>query len=122
MTGGTYSEFKAFHVERNHYWVLFKDLPLSYLLLFPFFTAWRYSIQIYGLFSGKGSVARLAERTGPARMAVIALKSFRAAGAGLRKTLKKRRQIWGRRRLRNEEYRDLLGRHRITAKELMLRD
>jgi GT2 family glycosyltransferase len=122
MTGGTYSEFKAFHVERNHYWVLLKDLPLSYLLRFPFSASWRYGIQVYGLLSGRGSVARLAERMGPAEMLGIALRAFGAACAALVKTLKKRRQIWGKRRLANEEYRDMLRRHRITAQELMLRD
>jgi len=121
-TSGRYSEFKAFHVERNHFWVLLRDFPLSYILLFPFYTAWRYSIQVYGLLSGQGSVARFAESAGPGRMLAVILRSYGSAFAALFQTLKKRRQTWGGRRLRNKEYRDMLRRHRISAKELMLRD
>jgi GT2 family glycosyltransferase len=121
-TSGRYSEFKAFHVERNHFWVLLKDLPLSYILLFPFYTVWRYIIQVYGLLSGQGSVARFAEKTSPGQMLGIVFKAYWAAFVALYRTLKKRRRIWRSRRLGNKEYRDILRRHRITARELMLRD
>ena len=121
-TSGRYSEFKAYHVERNHFWVLLKDLPLSYILLFPFYTVWRYIIQAYGLLSGKGSVARFAEHTGPGKMIWIVVRSYCAAFIALFRTLKKRKLIWRCRRLGNREYRDMLKKHRITARELMLRD
>lgn len=122
QTSGTYSEFKAFHVERNHFWVLLKDLPLSYIMLFPFYTAWRYIIQVYGLLSGQGSVARFAEKAGAGQMVKIVIRAYCAAFVALIRTLKKRRLIWKGRRLGNGEYRDILRRHRITARELMLRD
>jgi len=121
-TSGRYSEFKAFHVERNHFWVLIKDLPLSYIIQFPFYTVWRYIIQVYGLMSGQGSVARFAERTGAGAMLGTVLRSYWSAFLALPRTLKKRRLIWKGRRLGNEEYVDILRRHRITARELMLRD
>lgn len=121
-TGGRYSEFKAFHVERNHFWVLIKDLPLSYIIQFPFYSLWRYIIQVYGLMSGRGSVARFAERESFGAMLAIVLRSYCAAFLALPRTLKKRRLIWKGRRLGNEEYGDVLIRHRITARELMLRD
>ena len=122
QTGGRYSDFKAYHVERNHFWVLLKDLPFSYLLLFPFYTAWRYIIQVYGLFSGQGSVARFAESAGPGKMMKVVLRAYWSAGIALPATLNKRKEIWRHRSMRNKEYRDILQRHRITAKELMLRD
>lgn len=121
-TSGRYSEFKAFHVERNHFWVLIKDLPLTYIIQFPFYTVWRYIIQVYGLMSGRGSVARFAERTGAGAMLGIVLRSYWSAFLALPRTLKKRRLIWKGRRLGNEEYGNILRRHRITARELMLRD
>ena len=121
-TSGRYSEFKAFHVERNHFWVLLKDLPLSYIIRFPFYTAWRYIIQVYGLLSGQGSVARFAEGAGAGQMMRIVLRSYWAAFMALPETMQKRRRIWGARRLGNKQYRDILKRHRITARELMLRD
>jgi GT2 family glycosyltransferase len=121
-TGGSYSEFKAFHVERNHFWVLLKDLPLSYIIQFPFYTAWRYIIQAYGLITGQGSVARFAEKASPGKMLGIIFRSYWAAFNALTHTLKKRRRIWKGRRIGNREYREILRRHRITATELMLRD
>ena len=122
QTSGRYSAFKAFQVERNHFWVLVKNLPLSYIMTFPFYTAWRYIIQIYGLVSGQGSVARFAEKTGAGQMLGIVLKSYLSAFAALSGIIRKRRQIWKGRRLGNGEYRAMLRRHRISARELMLRD
>ena len=109
-------------MERNHFWVLLKDLPLSYIIKFPFYTAWRYIIQVYGLLSGQGSVARFAEKAGAGEMMKIVVRSYCAAFSALIRTLRKRRRIWKGRHLGNEEYRDILRRHRITARELMLRD
>lgn len=122
QTAGRYSQFKAFHVERNHLWVLLKDLPLSYIIQFPFYTVWRYIIQVYGLLSGQGSVARFAESAGAGQMIKIVLRSYCSAFTALSQTLQKRRRIWKGRRPGNKEYRNILKRHRITAKELMLRD
>ncbi len=122
QTGGKYSDFKAYHVERNHVWVLLKNLPLSYLFLFPFYTAWRYIIQVYGLFSGRGSVARFAETAGKGRLFSIVGRAYRDAFIGLPRTLRKRRNIWRRRRVNMGEYRAMLKKYRITAEELMLRE
>jgi GT2 family glycosyltransferase len=122
QTGGSYSAFKAFHVERNRIWVLVKDLPASYMLLFPFSTLWRYCVQIYGLLSGRGSVARFAEGNSAFQMISVVLRAYCSALAALPRMLKKRRRIWQGRRLADRDYRSLLKRHRITATELMLKD
>jgi GT2 family glycosyltransferase len=121
-TGGRYTPFKAYHVERNHMWVLLKDLPASLILLFPFYTLWRYIIQMYGLFSGKGSVARLAEQSGKLQMMAVVLKAYGSALTMLPRMLRKRKNIWDGRRIELREYKSLLKRHRISAGELMLRD
>jgi GT2 family glycosyltransferase len=121
-TGGKYTPFKAYHVERNHIWVLLKDLPAASLLLFPFYTIWRYSIQIYGLFSGRGSVARLAEQSGTLQMMAVVLKAYAGVLTMLPRMVRKRKEIWDRRRIGLKAYKSLLKRHRISAKELMLRD
>lgn len=122
LTGGKYSDFKAYHVERNHVWVLLKTLPLSYVMVFPFYTAWRYIIQAYGLLSGRGSVARFAETAGKGRLLSIVFRSYRDAFAGLPRTLRKRRGIWSSRRIAVRDYRRMLKKYRITAEELMLRE
>lgn len=121
-TAGKYSGFKAFHIERNRFWVLLKDLPLSYIILFPFHTARRYTVQLYGLVSGKGSVARFAEGSGKGELVKVVIRAWLEMVSGIPAVLGKRRTVWGRRRIGRGEYRDVLKRHRITAAELMLRD
>jgi GT2 family glycosyltransferase len=122
QTAGKYSGLKAYHVERNHLWVLMKDLPVAYIIFSPISTIWRYIIQIYSLLSGKGSVARFAEGNKKLQLVKVVIKAYWGALVKLPEMLKKRKEIWNLRRLSTKEYRELLGKHRITAKELVLRD
>jgi GT2 family glycosyltransferase len=121
-TGGRYSDFKAYHVERNRSWVLLKDLPVSYVIASPLYTIWRYIIQVFGILTGRGSVARFAEGSGKMRMISTVTRATRDALMKVPSMIMKRRGIWKRRRLGREEFRLLLKKNRITAKELMLRD
>ena len=122
QTGGKYSGFKAYHIERNRFWVLMKDFPVSFILLFPFYTLWRYVVQFYGLLSGKGSVARFAEDSGRLNLISVVLSAWCGAIAGLPAALKKRKSIWNSKHLSAKKYKDLLNMNIITAAELMLRD
>ncbi|HXW69473.1 MAG TPA: glycosyltransferase family 2 protein [Dissulfurispiraceae bacterium] len=123
QTGGKYSGFKAYHIERNRFWLLLKDLPVSYILLFPVYTLWRYTVQVYGLLSGKGSVARFAEDGGgPKKLISAAFRAWCGALRGLPGTIGKRKRIWRSKRLTIREYKNLLKMNSISATELMLRD
>ncbi len=122
QTAGKYSRFKAYFIERNHIWVFIKDLPAIYAISFPLYTAWRYIIQMYGLLSGRGSVARISETNSKGQLINIVIKAYLDALAGLPNMLRKRRLVWRSRRISLEEYKYLLRTHRITAKELILRD
>ncbi len=122
-TGGKYSMFKAFLVERNHLWVLLKNMPARYILGSPFYTVWRYVVQLYGLISGKGSVARFAEQSGMLQMIAVVIKAYCGASRKLPLMIRKRKEIRaGRCIISPWEYAGLLKRHRISAGELMLRD
>lgn len=122
-TGGKYSAFKAFQIERNHHWVLWKNLPLRYLLLSPFYRSWRYLVQAFGLFTKKGSVARLAESLSAGRLLGVLVRADLGAAIGfLPVFFKKRRAVWKRRKISINAYTTLLRRHRISARELMLID
>ena len=122
QTGGRYSEFKAYHVERNRLWVLIKDFPLSYVLLFPLYSLWRYAVQVYGLLSRRGSAARFVESGGSGALLYILLKAWVMALVALPGMVNKRRRVWRRRRLSRSEYRRLLNKFRISASELVLTD
>ncbi len=122
QTGGQYSGFKAYHIERNRFWVLIKDLPVSFILLAKVYTLWRYVVQVYGLLSGKGSVARFAEGSGSLKLIGVVFRAWCGAVAGLPAALKKRKRIWSSKQLSVKEYKDLLNKNIITAAELMLKD
>ncbi len=47
LTSGAFSTRKIFWVERNHYWVAIKNFPWQVLFLLPFFTLYRYFLQLY---------------------------------------------------------------------------
>ena len=122
QTGGKYSGFKAYHIERNRFWVLIKDLPVSFILLSLLYTLWRYVVQVYGLLSGRGSVARFAEGSGSLNLIGVVFRAWCAAVAGLPAVLRKRKRIWSSKQISVVEYKDLLKVNSITAAELMLRD
>ncbi len=46
QSSGSFSSFKVYLVERNHYWVAVKNFPLRRLLLLPLFTLLRYLEQV----------------------------------------------------------------------------
>lgn len=119
-TGGKYSTFKAFHVERNRIWVAVKNFPLSWLMKVPFYTLLRYGVQLYGALSGKGSTARFRETTPVKEMAMTVAKAYLSAFRGLPRMLKKRREI--KRNISNAEFSALLKRYRISVSELVLKD
>jgi hypothetical protein len=79
-------------------------------------------VQVYGLFSGRGSVARFAEGSGKSGLIAVVIKAYCQAFMKLPRMLTERKKIWGRRRIGRGEYRELLKKHRISAMELMLRD
>ncbi|MBF0557965.1 MAG: glycosyltransferase family 2 protein [Nitrospirae bacterium] len=122
QTGGPYSGFKAYHIERNRFWVLIKNLPLSFIILSPVYTLWRYIVQVYGLLSGRGSVARFAEGSGGLKLLRVALRAWGSAFAGIPTMLNKRNKIWSSKHLPVKDYKDLLNMNTITAAELILRD
>ena len=57
-TAGKYSSFKVYLVERNHTWFCMKNFPAELLLLFPFFTFYRFFLQFVSVLIKKGSIRR----------------------------------------------------------------
>ena len=55
MTGGSFSPFKIYLVERNHFWCTIKNFPTLLLLILPITTFIRYLFQCLIAISGQGS-------------------------------------------------------------------
>jgi GT2 family glycosyltransferase len=121
-TGGQYSPFKAFYVERNRFWITIKYFPLPLLLLSPFFTFFRFIFQAYGALTHRGAAGRFTEIYSPLKLILILLKAY---GSGIRllpRMWKKRRMLS---LLRKVSYAEIFGwfkRFGINVREISLRE
>lgn len=60
-TGVNHSPFKAFHVHRNHYFNMIKNLPFWFLVRALMFMPMRYLLLVSSIFRRKGAAARLSK-------------------------------------------------------------
>ncbi len=121
-TGGRYTPFKAYLVERNRVWVAVKNLPLPILIKGLFYTKWRYMVQVYGIISGKGAGARFAEGFSRFELVSILFKAYLDAFRGLSGMYKKRTGIQRSRKASTAEFGRLLKKYRLKASDLSLKD
>jgi len=121
-TTGTYSPRKAFLVERNRLWILFKNFPVRDILISPFFTAYRYAMHARSAITGKGSSGRFAEDHSVWWLLVAILKAECAGIAGIPGVLRRRMTDRRMRRLTSAQFRALLRRFAMSAKEVALKD
>jgi GT2 family glycosyltransferase len=121
MTAGEYSPLKAFLVERNRVFVALKCLPLSMLLLSPWYTLKRLVLQAYGALSGRGAAGEFTKGRGAFSLVWLLIKAYLSALKRLPKMLKRRSAVWKNAKLSPREVRQLLGRFAISARELALK-
>lgn len=121
-TGGRYTPFKAYLVERNRVWVAVKNLPLPLLVKGFFYTKWRYMVQVYGLISGKGAGARFAEGFSRFGLVSILLRAYFDAFMGINRMYKKRLRIQKGRKISISGFGRLLDKYRLGAADLSLKD
>lgn len=93
-TGVSHSPFKAFHIHRNHYYNIIKDLPLPFAIRAFVLLPMRYLLLITSLLRKKGPSAELAKRTEKSYGIVqIVLASWRDIIVQMPSLLRKRRLI-----------------------------
>lgn len=114
QTGGALSPFKLRLVERNHYWVALKNFSWPALLLLPLTTLgrlfWQGRTFLSGGWRGPGAA------TAPSSKALLAAMVLGCGEAllGTPRMLARR----GPRRLSAAAWRQLLGRHRLSFRDL----
>jgi len=118
-TGGVFSPFKLYLVERNHYWVALKNFPLTMLLLVPFYTVSRYLVQVQVVLSGKGSGGEFAASGSKWPIIRELLKGNWDAMLGIPLMLAKRKAIMQNARISSAEMRALMKNYRMTFHELL---
>lgn len=121
-TGGRYTPTKAYLVERNRLWVVLKNFPAPLVLLSPFYTLWRYLVQLYGIITRKGAGGRFAEEFSSLRLFSMALKAYGGAIRGLPKMLSKRIVIQRKRKVSAGGVRGWFKAYGISAAGLVLKD
>jgi GT2 family glycosyltransferase len=121
-SSGTYSPFKAYLVERNRIWVAIKSFPISLLIFGQFYTFWRYVLQAYGAFTGKGAVGRFTGDFSKTELIKILIKVYLSIWKSLPLMIRKRRAIQKRKRISNKEVYGLFRQYGISAKEIALKE
>jgi len=117
-SGGVFSPFKLYLVERNHFWAALKSFPSGMLLALPFWTLVRYLVQAQLVMRSRGAGAQF--RSTPSSALVTALlRGMRDAVTSLPRLICKRRSVMGTRRLSAGEMRRLLASYSISFRELL---
>lgn len=119
MTAGTLSPLKLYLVERNHFYAALKTLPLSLLLLLPFYTVQRYLTQARLVFGAKGTGGEFRVSGSKKECILALLRGMRDALVALPGLLKKRAVVMDHRNISNQNLRALLKRHGLTFHELL---
>ncbi|MFH1457036.1 MAG: glycosyltransferase family 2 protein [Patescibacteria group bacterium] len=120
-TAGSYSPLKAFLVERNHVLVVLKNFPIWLILLFPFFTFWRYLLQFYGILVRRGSSNEFVQSFSFWRLPLIVFKAYFSILTKLPKILIQRRKIKKQQKISNKKFYLLLKKYHLSIKELVLK-
>lgn len=121
VTAGNYSVFKAFHVERNRIYCLWKWMPRFLLFISPLFTLNRYAMQAYAAHTHQGASSEIVKQYSSARLFVLLIQARLAAWWRLPRMFGKRRQIQRARTISVREWYELISRFKLDAIELALK-
>ena len=120
-TAGNYSVFKAYHVERNRLYCLWKWMPRFLLLVAPLFTLNRYAMQGYAAHTHQGLSAEFVKEYSLMRLFVLLIQARIAALYRLPRMLAKRKRIRKARKISVREWYGLISRFKLDAIELALK-
>jgi GT2 family glycosyltransferase len=118
-TAGPFSLQKIFWLERNHYWVAFKNFPKRLLPLVPFVSAWRCVILAYAAIRRIGPSRPVIADRGPLALAAVLLAAQFVAAACLPIMLWRRLTIRPPCRLSGTKMCRLLFKYRISVYDIM---
>jgi len=121
-TAGKYSPFKAFLVERNRIWVAIKSFPLSLLVTGQFYTIYRYIMQAYGAFTGKGAAGRFTSDFSKLELIKILVKVYVSVIKSFSLMLGKRKVIQKKKRISNRDIYELFKKYGISARDIAFRE
>jgi GT2 family glycosyltransferase len=120
-TAGRQSAFKAYHVERNHFWLALKNMPIGMLMMLPFFSMIRLAAQCRDMVHYK-SKASPNDGAGANKIKILAavLHAYLSMMIGIPGMLHKRFAIQSRKKISDRTFRLLFKRFGLRLRELRL--
>lgn len=119
QSSGAASARKAWFVERNRLRLAVRCLPLSCLLMAPFYAVVRYFWHAAGLFTGQGKAAEFRTAGGSGlQLPWLVVKAHLELLWNLPALLRQRARIAATRRISTAEFKKVLKRHAITVREV----
>jgi len=119
QSAGSYSAFKAYHVERNRIFICFKYFPLPMLMMSFLYSAWRYLLMWrIAAFEKKGALAHYQKHSSLGSGLSILLKAHWDAFLKLPVMWSRRKVILGRKKISNQQIRELFKRFGLTARQM----
>lgn len=116
QSAGRASALKAYYVERNRLYVIFKNFPLADLALVPFYATARYFWHFVYALAGRGKAAEFGREGSVFRLPWIVIKAHVELLARWRAILRERRGI--KRRLTSRQFRRLIRRYSIGPRQV----
>ena len=120
-TAIAYSPFKAFHVNRNRFFVILKNYPFWFMLNALAITPMRYLRLFNSVRIKKGPSHQLKEKAGLLSPFVIVLKGWWSVLSNLRAILKKRKFIQKNKKVSDKEVDQWLEKYSATIEEMIYR-
>lgn len=120
-TGGKYSPMKAYLVERNHFWLVIKNFPLVFVILLPFFTIYRYILQLFSIFFKKGATSSFLKESSVWDGVVIILKANLDTFVKIPELIKKRKKIKKLKKIKTAYFFKLIKQFRLGFGELVFK-
>ncbi len=117
-SAGRASSLKAYYVERNRLFTVFKNFPASMLLTAPAYAAIRYFWHVTMMFAGRGAAAEYRQAGSGLALIWFVAKAHAAALVRLPELLRQRREIRKSARLSTAGFRNLLRAHSISPKQV----
>lgn len=121
-TGGKFSSFKVYLVEKNRFSAAMKNFPLLMVLKMDFYTFYRYIVQIFGVIFNKGTAGSVREEAGFFKMITTLLKSIIAIFRELPMNIRKRKEVKKLKKISNSSIEEKIKKFSISAKDLILKD
>lgn len=118
-TAKSYSPFKAYHVNRNRFYVIIKNYPLWFAFRALLITPMRYIRLLNSVRIKKGPSHELTQRTSPIQPFLLVLKGWVSIVYHLPGLLTKRWKIQSRKKITSAEINDLFQKYTASIEEMI---